>query len=121
MLAEAYGGRTSAFYPSFGDGPLARVHLIIGLSPGHPEPDEDSLDLQMRQLFETWEDALGRVARSTNSDQSLLSRAQFGVAYKENFQPKKVLPTFWPSAAWRPARRCAPACGARISRPASAA
>jgi len=91
MLAEAYGGRTSAFYPSFGDGPLARVHLIIGLSPGHPEPDEDSLDLQMRQLFETWEDALGRVARSTNSDQSLLSRAQFGVAYKENFQPEEGL------------------------------
>ena len=91
MLAEAYGGRTTAFYPSFGDGPLARVHLIIGLSPGHPEPDEDSLDLQMRQLFETWEDALGRVARSTNSDQSLLPRASFSVAYKENFQPEEGL------------------------------
>ncbi|MFT3722581.1 MAG: NAD-glutamate dehydrogenase [Hyphomonadaceae bacterium] len=91
MLAEAYGGRTSAFYPSFGDGPLARVHLIIGLSPGHPEPDEDALDLQMRQLFETWEDALGRVARSTNSDQPLIGHASFTAAYKETFQPEEGL------------------------------
>ena len=53
MLADAYGGRASAYYPSFGDGPLARVHLIIGLSPGHPEPDEDS--------------SLGRKARSIAS------------------------------------------------------
>ena len=45
----------------------------------------------MRQLFETWEDALGRVARSTNSDQTLTARAQFGVAYKETFQPEEGL------------------------------
>jgi glutamate dehydrogenase len=51
LLAEAYGGRTTAYYPSFGEGPLARVHLIIGVDPGHPEPDEDALDLQMREIF----------------------------------------------------------------------
>jgi glutamate dehydrogenase len=91
LLAEAYGGRTTAFYPSFGEGPLARVHLIIGLDRGHPEPDEDALDLQMRQLFETWEDALARVARSTRSDQSLAAHASFTAAYKEAFQPEEGL------------------------------
>ena len=91
IIAEAYGGRPSAFYPSFGDGPLARVHLIVGLTRGHPEPDEDGLDLQMRQLFETWEDALGRVARSTGSEQMLLARAHFTAAYKEAFQPEEGL------------------------------
>jgi glutamate dehydrogenase len=91
IIADAYGGRTSAYYPSFGDGPLARVHLIIGLSRGHPEPDEDGLDLQMRQLFETWEDALGRVARSTGDEQPLLARATFTAAYKEAFQPEEGL------------------------------
>src|SRR5262249_26044153 len=30
MLAEAYGGRVSAYYPSYSDAPLARVHYIIG-------------------------------------------------------------------------------------------
>ena len=83
LLAEAYGGRTTAYYPSFGEGPLARVHLIIGVDRGHPEPDEDALDLQMRQLFETWEDALERVARSTSSDQALAAHARFTAAYKE--------------------------------------
>ncbi|HOY76165.1 MAG TPA: NAD-glutamate dehydrogenase [Hyphomonadaceae bacterium] len=91
LLAEAYGGRPTAFYPSFGDGPLARVHLIIGVDRGHPEPDEDSLDLQLRQLFETWEDALERVARSTNSDTTLSARARFTGAYKEAFQPEEGL------------------------------
>lgn len=91
LLAEAYGGRTTAFYPSFGEGPLARVHLIIGLDRGHPEPDEDALDLQMRQLFETWEDALIRVARSTRADQSLAAHANFTAAYKEAFQPEEGL------------------------------
>jgi glutamate dehydrogenase len=91
IIADAYGGRTSAFYPFFGDGPLARVHLIVGLSAGHPEPDEDGLDLQMRQLFESWEDALGRVARSTGDEQALAARARFTAAYKETFQPEEGL------------------------------
>jgi len=90
-LAEAYGGRTTAFYPSFGEGPLARVHLIIGVDRGHPEPDEDGLDLQMRQLFETWEDALARVARSTRADQALAAHAHFTAAYKEAFAPEEGL------------------------------
>ncbi len=90
-LADAYGGRPTAYYPSFGEGPLARVHLIIGVDRGHPEPDEDGLDLQMRQLFETWEDALVRVARSTKADQALASHANFTAAYKEAFQPEEGL------------------------------
>ncbi|RYG28616.1 MAG: NAD-glutamate dehydrogenase, partial [Burkholderiales bacterium] len=53
--------------------------------------DEDSLDLQMRQLFETWEDALERVARSTNSDTTLSTHARFTGAYKETFQPEEGL------------------------------
>ncbi|HEX5006428.1 MAG TPA: NAD-glutamate dehydrogenase [Hyphomonadaceae bacterium] len=91
IIADAYGGRTSAFYPFFGDGPLARVHLIIGLSAGHPEPDEVGLDLQMRQLFESWEDALGRVARTTGDEQALAARARFTAAYRETFQPEEGL------------------------------
>ncbi len=91
LLAEAYGGRTTAYYPSFGEGPLARVHLIIGVDRGHPEPDEDALDLQMRQLFETWEDALARVARATGADQTLPAHSHFTGAYKETFQPEEGL------------------------------
>ncbi|MEP7210544.1 MAG: NAD-glutamate dehydrogenase domain-containing protein, partial [Alphaproteobacteria bacterium] len=91
LLADAYGGRTSAYYPSFNEGPLARVHLIIGLSRGHPEPDEDTLDLQMRQLFESWEDALTRSARSAGACVVLAAQARFTAAYKEAFDPEEGL------------------------------
>ncbi len=37
-LAEAYGGRLSAAYPDYPEGPLARIHYIIGLpDQGSPE------------------------------------------------------------------------------------
>jgi glutamate dehydrogenase len=36
LLVKAYGGRLSAYYPSFNDTPLARVHYIIGFTPGPP-------------------------------------------------------------------------------------
>ncbi len=88
LLAEAYGGRMSAYYPSFGDTPLARIHFIVGLSPGHLEPDEDELDLHMRQLFETWEDALDRLSEAGGGP----SRdAVFTAGYKETFPPQEGL------------------------------
>lgn len=104
LLAEAYGGRTTAYYPSFGEGPLARVHLVIGVDRGHPEPDEDALDLQLRQLFETWEDALTRVARATRSDQTLAAHASFSVAYKEAFEPEEGLADLLAIAALAPGK-----------------
>ena len=105
MLADAYGGRTTAFYPSFGEGPLARVHLIIGVDRGHPEPDEDALDLQMRQLFETWEDALARVARSTGARPG--ARRPTPTSRRPTRRPssqKKASPTCWPSARLPPGK-----------------
>jgi glutamate dehydrogenase len=88
LLAEAYGGRASAFYPWFGEGPLTRVHFIIGVSPGHPEPDEDQLDLRIRQLFESWEEALRRHARSHGVQ---IPSATFTAAYREAFAPEEGL------------------------------
>ncbi|MFP4004405.1 MAG: NAD-glutamate dehydrogenase, partial [Alphaproteobacteria bacterium] len=59
MLAEAFEGRVSSFYPSFGDGPLARVHFIIGrrLTP-RPEPDLDALEQRIDQAARNWADDL---------------------------------------------------------------
>ena len=33
ILAEAFKGRVSAYYPSFSDAPLARIHYVIQLEP----------------------------------------------------------------------------------------
>ena len=40
LLAQAFGGHVSAYYPNYSDAPLARVHYIVGVSPGdHRDPD----------------------------------------------------------------------------------
>ena len=50
ILANAYRGRVSASYPSFSDAPLARVHYIIGFTPGrHAEPDLRSLEVAITE------------------------------------------------------------------------
>ena len=75
LLAEAFGGRVSAYYPSFSDAPLARVHFIIGVTPGdHREPDLSVLEEAIAETARTWEDrfeaaireggAPGRVAQT---------------------------------------------------------
>ena len=57
ILAEAYNGRVSAAYPSFSDGPLARMHFIIGLDPGaHPDPDPARLEARLVEAVRTWGD-----------------------------------------------------------------
>ncbi len=57
LLADAFGGRVSAYYPSFSDAPLARVHFIVGVTPGdHREPDQAALEAAIAETARTWED-----------------------------------------------------------------
>jgi len=57
LLADAFGGRVSAYYPSFSDAPLARVHFIVGVTPGdHREPDMAALEDAIAETARTWED-----------------------------------------------------------------
>jgi len=59
VLARAYNGRVSAFYPYFGDASLIRVHFIIGMDPGAPEgPSTTELTRQIRKITKSWADDL---------------------------------------------------------------
>ena len=65
ILARAWGGRVSAYYPSFSDGPLAQVHFIIGIQPGdHPKPDLKALESQVEEAVRTWRDRFEAAVRS---------------------------------------------------------
>ena len=65
ILAAAWGGRVSAYYPSFSDGPLAQVHFIIGINPGdHPRPDLKALEAQVEEAVRTWRDRFEAAVRS---------------------------------------------------------
>ncbi|HBU62650.1 MAG TPA: NAD-glutamate dehydrogenase, partial [Oceanicaulis sp.] len=95
-IREAFNGRLSAFYPQFGDAPLARVHFIVGLDPfNHPEPDPSELDREIAALARTWEDELHNAAR--NSGDAELRRAVtryldgYSAGYRERFTPEDAL------------------------------
>src|SRR5947209_7877557 len=58
-LAGIYKGRVSAFYPFFPEGPLVRVHFIIGRLGGEtPNPDRASVEQAVEALVRTWTDGL---------------------------------------------------------------
>ncbi|MDO9428837.1 MAG: NAD-glutamate dehydrogenase [Methylobacterium sp.] len=92
-LAKAYGGRFSASYPDFPEGPLARTHYIIGLpEDGAAERDPAALEAGIGALVRTWGDDL-RLALSEampgRQARALAARYTdaFSAAYRENFAP----------------------------------
>ena len=65
ILAEAFGGRVSAYYPSFSDAPLARVHYILGVDPGKVvEPDLNQVEADIAEAARTWEDRFEAAVRA---------------------------------------------------------
>ncbi|WP_309643873.1 NAD-glutamate dehydrogenase, partial [Phenylobacterium sp.] len=84
MLAEAYGGRVSAYYPTFSDSPLARVHFIIGFQPGaHDEPNLKVVEAQIAAASRTWADRFSGAVRASGRD--TLEVAQIVGRYAEAF------------------------------------
>ncbi|MBN9320051.1 MAG: NAD-glutamate dehydrogenase [Caulobacterales bacterium] len=64
ILSKAFGGRVSAYYPSFSEQPLARVHFIIGVTPGdHAEPDLAAIEAEIAEAARTWEDRFEAAVR----------------------------------------------------------
>nr|WP_321524205.1 NAD-glutamate dehydrogenase [uncultured Cohaesibacter sp.] len=97
FLKEAYDGRLSAVYPEFPDGPLARVHFIIGRSEGQtPKPTRAILEDAVNNIVRTWVDSLTQVVRSRNSIKTasrLINRycVAFSDAYRDTFKPETAM------------------------------
>jgi glutamate dehydrogenase len=91
VLATSYGGRLSAYYPLFGDAPLARVHYIIGLNPNdHLEPNVEELEHRIAELTRTWDDAVEVIGEESKIDVSnFLGR--FPAGYKDVFTPAEAI------------------------------
>ncbi|MBI5939510.1 MAG: NAD-glutamate dehydrogenase, partial [Caulobacterales bacterium] len=65
ILAEAFRGRVSAYYPSFSDAPLARVHYILGVDPGQVvEPDLGQVEADLAEAARTWDDRFEAAVRA---------------------------------------------------------
>lgn len=98
LLAEAYGGRVSAAYPDFSDAPLARVHYIIGVAPGHhAEPDLKAVEAEVAELARTWGDRFEAAVRgrefSSEEVGEMLSRyaEAFPAGYRDRHDAEEAL------------------------------
>ncbi|MEI6438710.1 MAG: NAD-glutamate dehydrogenase [Alphaproteobacteria bacterium] len=98
LLAEAYGGRISAYYPSFSDAPLARVHFIVGFNPGdHKKPDLRKIEDQVAAAARTWEDRFSEAIRGQGRTMAqvtdLLARygSAFPAGYKDRYDAGEAL------------------------------
>lgn len=58
-LASVYEGRVSAWYVTYLEGPLARVHYIVGRDRGEtPTPDQEDLEAAVAEMVRTWSDSV---------------------------------------------------------------
>ncbi|MFN3686719.1 NAD-glutamate dehydrogenase [Salinarimonas sp.] len=97
FLAGVYGGRVSAAYPAYIEGPLVRTHYIIGREEGTtPIISRESLEEGVSAIVRTWGDAL----RDTLVEEVGGPRARtlaaryataFNAAYREAFSARDAI------------------------------
>jgi glutamate dehydrogenase len=89
MLAEAYRGRVSAYYPTFSDAPLARVHYVIGVIPGaHGDPDLGQLETAIAEATRSWPDRLGQALEEAPAAaaQAISLKARYADAFPAGYR-----------------------------------
>lgn len=91
-LSRAFIGRVSAFYPFFPEGPLVRVHFIIGRSGGPtPEVARDTLEQEVGLIVRTWSDGLAEALTLQASDKARelfeCYREAFSAGFQESYAP----------------------------------
>ncbi len=98
LLTSAFGGRLSAYYPSFNDTPLARVHYIIGFTPGrHLEPDLRKVEAEIAEAARTWDDRFHAAVRASGRQPDDVTatvaryRDAFPAGYRDRFDAAETL------------------------------
>jgi len=96
-LVTAFNGRSSTFHPFFPEGPLVRVHYIIGRAQGAaPNPDRASLDRAVEAIVRSWTDGLCEAlvtGRDRGRGSALFARYRdaFPIDYREVYPPATAL------------------------------
>ena len=97
FLKDIYEGRLSAVYPEFPDGPLARVHFIIGRSGENtPNPSRTVMEDAINGIVRTWVDSLCEVVKVQHPIKTatrLIERycVAFSDAYRDTFKPEAAM------------------------------
>jgi glutamate dehydrogenase len=96
-LAKAYDGRLSAWYVAYPEGPLARLHFILGRDEGErPNPERASLEAAVARIVRTWGDGLAEaLAQAYDPPRARQLKARwaeaFSAAYQEQFEPETAV------------------------------
>jgi glutamate dehydrogenase len=98
ILAKAWGGRLSAWYPQLSDQPLVRIHYIIGVTPGdHPCPDHAELEAQVAEAGRSWIDRFEGALRAADVDDvavgplSVRWAEAFGAGYRDRYDADEAV------------------------------
>jgi glutamate dehydrogenase len=90
-LSSAFLGHVSAFYPFFPEGPLVRVHYIIGRTGGAAAPgvDRETLETSVAAIIRTWTDGLSQaLALVYAPDKARELFRRYRVAFSGAFQAR---------------------------------
>ncbi|HXF88846.1 MAG TPA: NAD-glutamate dehydrogenase [Xanthobacteraceae bacterium] len=96
-LAEVFKGHVSAYYQFFPEGPLTRVHYIIGREEGRtPDPDQAALEAEVAAIVRSWTDSLALAlaeAYEPNRARALFARygSAFSEGYRERYTPQDAV------------------------------
>ena len=98
ILAKAYGGRLSAWYPQLSDQPLVRIHYIIGVEPGkHLNPDLATLEAEVAEAGRGWVDRFESALRDAEIDESAVGPTSakwaeaFGAGYRDRYDAAEAV------------------------------
>ena len=98
ILAKAWGGRVSAFYPQLSDTPLVRIHYIIGVTPGdHPTPDPVALEAAVAEAGRSWVDRFESALRLGGVDEAEIGALSatwaeaFGPGYRDRYDAAEAV------------------------------
>jgi glutamate dehydrogenase len=98
IMAKAYRGRVSAYYPQLSNTPLTRVHYIIAITPGdHGDPDPAALERAVGETARTWPDLFIDAARRAGvvpAELTILGQRwapAFPLAYRERYPISEAL------------------------------
>ena len=98
ILARAWGGRLSAWYPQLSDAPLVRIHYIIGVQPGnHPCPDHAALEAEVAEAGRGWTDRFESALRAADIDDvevgplSARWAEAFGAGYRDRYDATEAV------------------------------
>ncbi|HEY4164060.1 MAG TPA: NAD-glutamate dehydrogenase, partial [Dongiaceae bacterium] len=97
ILEKGFNGKVSTYYTHMGDGPLARLHIIVATVPGEiPNYDAKTLETQIADACRSWRDRLKEALVDIKGEAvglTLLKRYDeaFPMGFQEEFGPRAAV------------------------------